>query len=280
MYAIVPTATVAAAIAAAAVLPAQTFARHLRKSRALPRTPRWPVAAALVLALAITAAVRPYALDRYRVWYVDWRSDKLMARFEGQWPLLRVIREREPDLYAQIRVNALAGLKRNATSEELTAAVRAPVDEYIAGAINLIPDKELLDLTALTTEMVAFLATTKPELCVHMIITGLPGDAMQYVPAEMVTRERQLSEAVILAEKAPGRATVPLEEATPALIEIMQTRSAQTGIPLSEFAGITDGTLPPAKACTAAVEFMRGILEQPPERAAALLRTINSTELQ
>lgn len=278
MYAIGPTVMLAAAIAAVASLPAYLLARHLRKTKSLSRTPKWPFAAAFVLAVAITAAVRPYYLERYRVWYVDMFGDKLMARFESQQPVYRIIREHEPGLYVKVQANVLDSLKRNASSDELAVAARRPLEAYVQDVMLQVPDKELVQMMELSSDLTAILATANPELCVDMILGRPYGNISQYMPRELAERELAVTEAFVTASKAPDRAKLPPEEMANVLIQVIQARSEATGIPFSEFAAVGDGTLPPARACSVAREFLLAVLALPAEQAAPLLRALNDVQ--
>jgi hypothetical protein len=278
MEAIGPTVMLAAGFVVVASLPAGFLSSHLRRTRRLSRNPKWPFAAAFVLALIITAVVRPHFLENYRVWYVDRFGDKLMARFESQQPIYRVLREHEPGVYAKVRVNVLEGLKRNASGDELTIAARGPLEAYMQDVMLQVPDRELVEMMGLSSDLTAVLVTANPQLCVDMILGRPYGNISQYMSSELKARELAVTEALVTAPKAPDRAKLPPEQMSNLLIQIIQARSETSGIPVSEFAAVGDGTLAADRACLVAREFLQAILDLPAEQAAPLLRALNDVQ--
>lgn len=275
MNAIGPTVMLAAGIAVVASVPALFVASQLKKSRNLPRMPVWPFALTLVLSLVVTAAIRPYWLDRYRIWYVDTFAEKLMAKLENQQPVYGVVRKHDPALYAEIRVVVLDGLKRDVSSEELTILARKPIETYVDKFMFQVPDQEFLQFMILSADLMADLSTANPTLCADMIMGKPYGDIFQYMSKELTDREVAATEALITAPKSADRAKLPPDEVTNLVLQLMNERSAATGIPMSDFLEMGDGTIPPARACTAATEFIQAAVKLPPEQAAPLLRTLN-----
>ena len=275
MTAIGPTVMLAVAIAATACVPALFIASQLKKSRTLSRMPIWPFVLTLALSLVVTAAVRPYALDRYRIWYVDTFAEKLMAKAESQQPVYGVVRKHDPALYAEIRAAVLDGLKRGASSDELTVLARKPIDTYVDKFMFQVPDREFLQFMTLSADLTATLSTANPALCVDMIMGKPYADISQYMSKELADREVTATEALIAAPKSADRVKLPPDEVTNLVLQLMNERSAATGIPMSDFLAMGDGTIPPARACAAAADFIRAAVELPPEQAAPLLRTLN-----
>jgi hypothetical protein len=276
MYAIVPTVLMTAVLAGIASIPAHLFARHLRTSKGLAQSPTWPFAVAIAAALTISFAIRPYALESYRQWYVDMRGDALMAQFEGDHPLYRTIREREPELYQQIRNAVLDGLKHNVSREELIIAARTPESEYLERTMHLVPDEQLIAIMRVTVDQAFALGATNPELCVDMLMGRPFGDIRPFIPDELEERELAAMEAFITAPKEPNRPILSEQEMMALGTEIVFAKSATTGIPVSDFASVIDGTLEPQKACVATAEFLDGVLELPPAQAGAYLRALNN----
>lgn len=275
MNAIGPTVMLAVGIAAVACVPALLIASQLKKSRNLARMPIWPFALTLALSLVVTAAIRPYALDRYRIWYVDTFAEKLMAKFENQQPVYGVVRKHDPALYAEVRAAVLDGLKRSVSSEELTVLARKPIETYLDKFMFQVPDQEFLQFMTASADLTAALSIANPALCVDMIMGKPYGDISQYMSQELADREVAATEALIAAPKSADRAKLPPDEATNLVLQLMNERSAATGIPMSDFLAMGDGTIPPARACAAAAEFLRAAVELPPEQAGPLLRTLN-----
>jgi hypothetical protein len=202
-------------------------------------------------------------------------KDQMAAVLVRRLPVLQSIKDRYPEVYAEIVSNYYGGFVIGKTEAEVTIATRTRFLSLIAKLRPMADDDVLADIGSLYADQIAALGMKSPALC-YQYASGVTekDNFSDQVPAPLLARENEIQKRVV--ETARTRQGVPAAVVTDLWKKVGMQLSTK-GIGDAQFKLLTSSTIKAARYgefCSVSVAFYREIARLPQQEAAILMRSI------
>jgi hypothetical protein len=198
--------------------------------------------------------------------------DSALAEMERQEPVFALLREHEPDAYAEMRALVERAGRQGGKSDQtqLIQRSRGIFTKVIERRVMTAPDE-------LVQRMVTFVADqtkaleSNPPVCKNLL-AGTAGDVRPFIPPEMQQRERDLYEDLLKSTSRQDGSVATQEQVQQRLAAILAEAQGALGLDEAGVANALDGSGPPLEVCRANGYLMQRLGQLPPAEGAPIFR--------
>lgn len=247
---------------------------------ALVRKKRWPWAP-LVLAAAFVCWK---ALDVPRFLPAgsggEVQSEEAAFDVEvSHQPVLQVIREQEPQLFARLRKQALVLEQEGRSGEQIVNALQPQIAALQIRRLQSAPDASVISYMQANMRQTALMQKESDDACFRFLFPAVRGgvNARDILPAEVITERMQLDAQMMRAAVGPDSHTMTDEEHSQAqkdFLPVLQALVNKYGrdVELISKPQQAQSLQQEGKVCNIVQSLWRRVLALPAPKAASIIR--------
>lgn len=204
------------------------------------------------------------------------------AEFDEQvarHPVLQVVREQEPELFARLRKQAQSLARQGRSGEQVIAALQPQLAAIQIQRLQNAPDASVISYMKANMQQTALMQKESDDACFRFLFPGVRGgvDAGAILPAQMTAQRLEVDAEMMRAAVGPQRHTVTEQERAQAkkdFLPVLQALVNEYGrdVELISKPQQAQSLQQEGRVCNIVQTLWRRVLALPASKAASIIR--------